>query len=107
MHFEFARALLQSLAPYGPRRDGLENDLEQFARIDGPLPLQKIQCPTLICHGRRDGDVGYEHAETAHRLIPKSRLHTLERGSHVVWLSEGAEEMLRVQREFLRKHLVA
>ena len=105
VHFEFARALQQSLAPYGSRRAGLENDLEQFARIEGPLPLEKIQCPTLICHGRRDGDVDYEHAETAHRLIPNATLHTLERGSHIVWISEGAEEMLRVQREFLREHL--
>lgn len=105
VHFEFARALQQTLAPYGPRRAGLENDLEQFACIEGPLPMERIQCPTLICHGRCDGDVDYEHAETAHRLIPNSRLHTLERGSHLVWCSEGAEEMLRVQREFLREHL--
>ena len=104
-HFEFARVLQQSLAPYGARRAGLENDLVQFARIEGPLPLEKIRCPTLICHGRCDGDVDYEHAETAHRLIPDSTLHTLERGSHIVWFSEGAEEMLRVQREFLREHL--
>lgn len=105
VHFEFAQALQQTLAPYGARRAGLENDLVQFARIEGPLPLEKIRCPTLICHGRRDGDVDYEHAETAHRLIPNSRLHTLERGSHLVWCSEGADEMLRVQREFLREHL--
>ena len=102
---EFTRALQYSLAPYGARRAGLENDLEQFARIEGPLPLEKIQCPTLICHGRRDGDVDHEHAETAHRLIPNSTLHTLEQGSHLVWCSEGAEEMLRVQREFVREHL--
>ncbi len=107
VHFDFARALQQTLAPYGPRRAGLENDLVQFARITRPLPLENIQCPTLICHGRRDGDVDYEHAETAHRLIPNSRLHTLEQGSHLVWCSEGAEEMLRVQREFLREHLAS
>ena len=105
VYLEFAQALQQTLAPYGPRRAGLENDLEQFARIEGPLPLEKIRCPTLICHGRRDGDVDYEHAETAHRLIPNSRLHALEQGSHLVWCSEGAEEMLRAQREFLREHL--
>lgn len=105
VHFEFARALQQTLAPYGARRAGLENDLVQFARIERPLPLEKIRCPTLICHGRCDGDVGYEHAETAHRLIPNSTLHTLEQGSHIVWCSEGAEEMLRVQREFLREQL--
>ena len=105
--FAFARGLQHSLAPYGVRRAGLENDLEQFARIEGPLPLEKVQCPTLICHGRRDGDVDYEHAETAHRLIPDSRLHTLEQGGHIVWFSAGAEEMYRVQREFLRERLVS
>ena len=105
VRFAFAGQLQRSLAPYGARRAGLENDLAQFARIEGPLPLEQIRCPTLICHGRRDGDVDYEHAETAHRLIPDSRLHTLEEGGHIVWLSEGAEEMGRVQREFVREHL--
>ena len=103
--YEFARGLQYSQAPGGRRRAGLENDLDQFELIDGPLPLSKIQCPTLICHGRRDGDVGYDHAETAHRLIPNSRLHTLENGGHVVWLSEGAEEMHRLQMQFLQEHL--
>ena len=94
------RALTRSVSRMKERRAGFENDLKCFATID-ELPLQAIRCPTLICHGTADGDVPFAHAETAHYRIPDAGLHRMENAWHLLPMSDGAEEMLRIQREFL------
>ena len=56
-------------APSSPRvrrlaccATGFDNDLEQFASIR-QLPLDRVNCPTLVVHGTHDGDVPFAHAE--------------------------------------------
>ena len=85
------------------RTVGFNNDIARFAAIE-QLPLEEIRCPALICHGAADGDVPFADAETAHRLIPNARLHRLEKGWHLLWISDGGDEMIRIQRELLAAH---
>jgi len=98
------RQLVASLTPYDLRRRGLDNDLTQLAAIER-LPLEKVDCPTLIAHGTADGDVPLADAEAAHREIPNSQLHPVEGGWHVLNACEGADELVAAQVQFLESHL--
>ena len=43
-------------------------------------------------------------AETTQRLIPDARLHRMENAWHMLWFSDGADEMIRLQQEFVVAH---
>lgn len=74
-------AIIDTLAPIGPRMAGAENDRLQFARMEN-WPLDKIRCPTLILHGADDKDVPLADAEYAHARIPRSQLVILPDADH-------------------------
>ena len=75
---------------YHDRRAGLEIDIEILNKID-KIPLDNITCPTLIIHGKSDGDVKPEQAEYAHSLIKQSEIMWIEKGSHIgFWIAEDA-----------------
>ena len=74
-------AIIDTLAPIGPRMAGAENDRLQFARMEN-WPLDKIRCPTLILHGADDKDVPLADAEYAHARIPGSQLVILPDADH-------------------------
>ena len=104
---EFFRKAMISSTPAGLLKSGFYNDLEQYKDIEkNGLPLEQINCPTLIVHGTADGDVKFIHAEMAHRRIPNAELHRMEGAYHLVWLSDLAEEMLHTQVEFLKAHFI-
>jgi pimeloyl-ACP methyl ester carboxylesterase len=100
----FMRQGVASQTPMEPRMAGLNNDLEQIAAID-KLPLEDVQCPTLICHGTADGDVPFSHAEAAYGSIPNAQLYRMEGAWHLLWVDEGAEEMVQAQVEFVKAQL--
>ena len=96
-----------SSTPAGLLKNGFYNDLEQYEEIEkNGLPLERINCPTLIVHGTADGDVKFIHAETAHRLIQNAELYRMEDAFHIVWFSDLAEEMFHTQVEFLKTHFI-
>lgn len=95
------RELIDSATPMEDRRAGMVNDLAEFAAIDS-LPLESVACPAFIAHGAADGDVPFEHGENASRRIPDARLHRMDNGWHLLWLSDGADDMLREQVAFVR-----
>lgn len=74
-------AVIDTLAPTGPRAAGAENDRLQFARMDD-WPLERIRCPTLILHGADDRDVPLADAAYAHHHIQGSRLVILKGAGH-------------------------
>jgi len=102
---EFIHRFMESVPPFDLLRAGFDNDLEQFRAIEG-LPLEEIRCPTLVAHGTHDGDVPFEHGETSAREIPGAALHRVEKGWHLLAVSDGADDYQRAQVVFLRKHLV-
>ena len=101
----FLRDLTQSSTPWEDRQQGFHNDIEVIRAVEEqPLPLEAVQCPTLIVHGTADDDVPYRVAVQAHERIGGSELHTMENACHLLWIDPGIEEMNQRQVEFLRNH---
>ena len=98
--------LLSANAPFDLLRAGFENDMEQFAAIDR-LPFEQVECPTLVVHGTHDGDVPYRHAEDAARAISGAELFTVEKGWHLLALSDGENAYQQAEIDFLKEHLGA
>ena len=97
---------LSNNAPFDLLRAGFDNDMKHFAAIER-LPLEQVRCPTLVVHGTHDGDVPYRHAEEAAREIPGAELFTVEKGWHLLALSDGDNAYLQAEIDFLKKHLGA
>ena len=98
--------LLSANAPFDLLRPGFENDMEQFAAIER-LPLERVRCPALIVHGTHDGDVPYRHAEEAASEIAGAELFTVEKGWHLLALSDGDDAYKRAEVDFVKEHLHA
>jgi pimeloyl-ACP methyl ester carboxylesterase len=97
------QALMDTQIPLSVRKPGLDNDLEQLAGL--PVsPPEQIRCPTLVVHGKLDGNVPFSHGERAAKAISGAELHVVEGGGHLVCAGPKAEEVRTVVTEFLRKH---
>ncbi len=86
------RELIAYIFPLSLRKVGMNNDLEQFAEIDD-YPIHRIKCPTLVIHGRHDGNVPLAHGTFVADTVPGAELYVVEGCGHLVWLSEHAGEM--------------
>jgi pimeloyl-ACP methyl ester carboxylesterase len=64
------------------RKDGLENDRDQFAKI-GDLELDKITLPTVLVHGTADSDVHPDQTENAAAHIPSAEVIRVQDGTHL------------------------
>ena len=100
---ELTRRLVDA-PPFNRLRAGFDNDMEQFAAIDR-LPLDRVRCPTLVAHGTDDGDVPFSHAQHSAGEIPGAELFAVEKGWHLLALSDGGNAYQQAQIDFLRKHL--
>jgi pimeloyl-ACP methyl ester carboxylesterase len=99
----FFRRVAASGMPLSVRQAGLWNDLHQFAQL--PLyPLEQITCPTLVVHGRADGNVPLAHAEFVARVVPDAELLALEDCGHFIWVGPGAGQAAARVRDFLMRH---
>lgn len=94
------RLLMWYLLPVSLRKSGIENDLAQYARMD-EYPVERISCPTLVVHGRHDGNVPFDHAEFVAGGVPGAELYVVEDCGHLLWLSEHADEMRSRVVDFL------
>jgi pimeloyl-ACP methyl ester carboxylesterase len=99
------------------RRDDFFPYLQHMARIDVRLFLEmlaaagrhsarelldRIDVPTLIVSGDRDGFTPAHLSEEMHRLIRASELHVVQNGSHTAPIERPAEVTERIA-SFLRK----
>ena len=96
--------LIVDSPPMNLLRAGFHNDMKQFGSIE-QLPLDQVRCPTLVTHGTHDGDVPFAHAENSARGIPNAELFQVEKGWHLLGLSDGDNAYLQAQIDFLQKHL--
>jgi pimeloyl-ACP methyl ester carboxylesterase len=100
------------------RREDFFPYLEHMAQVDVRLFLEmlaaagrhtarellpRIDVPTLIVSGERDGFTPAALSEEMHRLIRDSELFVVEGGSHTAPIERPAEVTERIA-EFLRKH---
>ncbi len=100
----FVCDLQDSAPPMNLLRAGFDNDMERFSAIE-QLPMQDIRCPTLVVHGTHDGDVPFSHAEASAQGIPGAELFEVEKGWHLLALSDGDNAYQQAEIDFLREHL--
>jgi len=89
--------------PLSVRQTGLRNDLQQFATLP-VYPLARITTPTLVMHGRADGNVPLAHAEFVAGTIPNAELFAMENCGHFIWVGSGADQYRDRLRAFLSRH---
>lgn len=100
----FLRRLVGEMPHFDLLRSGYENDIKRFGGIEH-LPLDQIRCPTLVVHGTHDGDVPFSHAERSARDIAGATLHRVEKGWHLLALSDGAEAVVDAEVRFVQEQL--
>jgi pimeloyl-ACP methyl ester carboxylesterase len=100
---DFFRRVAACAMPFSVRRTGLWNDLQQFA--DLPVyPLEQVACPTLVVHGRADGNVPLAHAEFVARSVPNAEFFAVDDCGHFIWVGPGAAQAAGIVRSFLVRH---
>jgi pimeloyl-ACP methyl ester carboxylesterase len=78
--------------------------MKEFLKLTH-LPLEQIQCPSLIIHGTHDADVKFSDGVYAYEHIPGAERHWIEEGDHLgFWLSQHAEPVQECARAFLKKY---
>ncbi len=96
--------LFDCCLPLSVRKAGLDNDLAQFARL-GVYPVQEIRCPTLVVHGRHDGNVPFSHARFVADGVAGAELFVAESCGHMIWMSDDVDAAADRLRSFFRRHL--
>jgi pimeloyl-ACP methyl ester carboxylesterase len=100
-----ATAIVNSAVPYARRKDGWDNDTEQWTTL-AELPLASIRCPTLILQGTADQNVPPAQAELAHAQIAGSKLVTLSGQDHWMLITKH-KELDSLSHAFLTEHMSA
>ncbi len=96
--------LFKNSLPLSVRKVGLDNDLKQFAVLP-VYPVENITCPTLVVHGRHDGNVPFSHAAFVADNVPNAELFVAETCGHLIWMSDDAEPAREKVTSFLRTTL--
>jgi len=96
-------SLIRSGYPLRARKIGLNNDLAQFAAIED-YPVERITCPTLVVHGRHDGNVPFDHAEFVASRVPGVKLLVAESAGHLLWMSPDEPLIRSAVLDFAKKH---
>ncbi|KAE8449156.1 hypothetical protein EG329_008540 [Mollisiaceae sp. DMI_Dod_QoI] len=88
----------------GRRKEGWENDVENFAAIKS-LGLEQVQCPVLLIHGDADTDALLSYSESAHARLPLSTLIVMPRGTHLSFYAHPqAREVQEKAQKWLSDH---
>lgn len=95
--------LMQTQFPLSVRKVGLDNDLETYAHLP-VYPIEQITCPTLVVHGRLDGNVPFSHSEFVSGTIPNAEMYVVENGGHLVSTGSESEPMQSAIIKFLKEN---
>lgn len=99
----FMFAFMNTMNPYAPRQAGTENDMALFRQLQH-LPVERIQCPSLIIHGTHDADVKFYDGVYAYEHIPGAERFWIEEGGHLgFWLSPNGPAAQDAARAFLAR----
>jgi len=94
--------LMETQYPLSTRKTGLDNDLKTNAEMLD-YPVDQIKCPTLVVHGRLDGNVPFSHAEFT-ATIPNAKMHIVESGGHLVAVGSESDKMRSFIINFLKNN---
>ena len=103
---EIADALMKSLSPTRVRVPGTMNEAEEYARL-GVYPVERINVPTLVIHGKRDPAVPFGDGEFVAKKVPGAAHYWLEHGGHAPILADESEEVKSCLIAFLKKNAPA
>lgn len=84
--------LLEHSFPISPRKSGLDNDLVQFSSLSDRV-VEPITVPTLVVHGRIDGNVPIEHAQAVIGAARRVETLIIDDASHLLWLHPRADQI--------------
>ncbi len=99
----FMFAFMNTMNPYAPRQAGTENDMALYRQLQH-LPVERIQCPSLIIHGTHDADVKFYDGVYAYEHIPGAERFWIEEGGHLgFWLSPNGPAAQDAARDFLAR----
>ena len=101
---DYLGRLFECSLPLSVRKVGLDNDLAQFASLP-VYPVEEIRCPTLVVHGRHDGNVPFSHAQFVADGVPNAQLFVAETCGHLIWMSDDREATIDCMGSFFRRHL--
>lgn len=82
---QYLEKLFKSMHPISLRKDGLFQDVYEWADVDrwkNNYHYENITVPTLVIHAIDDTNVPYEHAENVANKIPRAVLLSLPSGGH-------------------------
>lgn len=82
--------LLAALSMASLRKEGYDNDLQQFAKME-PYPLQDINVPTFIAQGTADADVPFAHGQLLADSIPSARFVPVAGAGHLFMMTHQKE----------------
>jgi pimeloyl-ACP methyl ester carboxylesterase len=99
---QWVKRLLEISFPIGPRREGLRNDLAVFAAMPDRISA-RITCPTLVIHGKLDGNVPIEQAEVVCRVAENLQRFIIDDASHLLWLNPRIDEVCARLHAFLHR----
>lgn len=92
-----------SMTPMSLQMIGCLNDEKQIASLPD-YPLEDIQAPTLLVHGREDCvGLGIAAAEWAAGKIPRARLFVVEQCGHFLLAGEFLPTVFSAIADFLRR----
>lgn len=87
-----ARALADEFASRGPASpDSLAAGLEALRATDLRGCVARIDCPTVVIHGRRDALVPVDAGRWLARSLPRARLTEIEDAAHLPLVSHAAK----------------
>jgi pimeloyl-ACP methyl ester carboxylesterase/DNA-binding CsgD family transcriptional regulator len=84
---------IRAFNDFMPLTSSAKNAATIFAKnswIDVQEEARRVQCPTLVLHGRRDGRIPFEEGRLAASLLQGSRFITLETRNHLMMQDEPA-----------------
>lgn len=95
---ENLKKLFWSIWPISLRKEGYDNDFENY--WDLSLPLDKLDIPILAIHGTEDINVNIRHSEELVKSAKDARLHVVNGGDHSMPFSHD-EEIDKVVDDFI------
>jgi pimeloyl-ACP methyl ester carboxylesterase len=97
------QALMRTQFPLSTRKIGLDNDLEIFAQLP-VYPLEKITCPTLVVHGKLDGNVSFSYGQFTADNIPGAEMYAVEGGGHLICVGTESDKIRAIITKFLKEN---
>jgi len=88
-NIENLKKVIWSIWPINLRREGAENDYEQFKNLS--IPLEDIEAPTLVIHGSEDINVDINHGKEVKNRVSQAEMHIVAEGDHMMSATHSKE----------------